>query len=388
MSISATLSALAIVSGSFWKPSRGPTSRILALLGNSFIAPIQRAETLAQLRQHVIGELIEEASLVGAGRVQDQVLEAELDVRGELLDHLVGVVGNDEPGVGAVDVFVGDPLHLDRVLDPLFLLRRQSQRRPPVAGVVGELAVAVVGDLDLDHLADRARVAPRFRRPLGDFLHQPGVEVGVFAAGRDEAVAGAAGELRRQRPGGGDEDRHRLVGLVVDRRQLGPVVLALEVDPLLVPEAADQLDRLRQPQAPLFAARELAAGDRGLVQRLAGADAEEDAARVERAESAERLGDNRRLVPQGRRQHAGPEHRPLGRAADGAEPDERVGRVAAVVAPGLEVVGDGDDLEAVALGPARELDQLARAELLGGGLVAEPDAHSFLSGGSGGGALR
>ena len=49
---------------------------------------------------------------------------------------------------------------------------------------------------------------------------------------------------------------------------------------------------------------------------------------------------------------------------DGAEPDQRVGRVAAVVAPGLEVVGDRDDVEARALRLDREVEQLARAELL------------------------
>ena len=38
MSISRTLSAVAIVSGSFWKPSRGPTSRIRTVLGIGFIA--------------------------------------------------------------------------------------------------------------------------------------------------------------------------------------------------------------------------------------------------------------------------------------------------------------------------------------------------------------
>jgi hypothetical protein len=47
--------------------------------------------------------------------------------------------------------------------------------------------------------------------------------------------------------------------------------------------------------------------------------------------------------------------------------------VAAVMAPGLEVIADEDRLVPEPLGEAGELEQLARSELLGGGLVADSE---------------
>ena len=311
--------------------------------------------------------------------MQDQVFEAEVDVGHDLLDHLVGLVGDDEAVVRLVGVFVGDPFHLDRIVDPRFLLVGQPQRRPQLAGLEGDLDVAVVGDLDLDHLADLVRVPLGFLRALGEVRDQFAVEVRVFAAGRDEAVAAPPRQFGRQRARGGDVDRHRLVRFVVDRRPHRFVVLALEVDPLLAPQLLDQFDRLGEAPAPLFRARELAAGGGRLVQRLAGADAEEDAARGQRAERAEGLGDDRRVVAQGRGEDAGPDHHPLGRGGERAEPDQRVRRVAALVAPGLEVVGDRDDVEPRLLRLDREVEQLARPELLGRSLVTDPYRHRFLS---------
>jgi hypothetical protein len=45
--------------------------------------------------------------------------------------------------------------------------------------------------------------------------------------------------------------------------------------------------------------------------------------------------------------------------------------VAALVAPGLEVVADPDAVEADLLGTDAELDELPGSELLGGGLVTD-----------------
>src|SRR6201996_5221221 len=92
-----------------------------------------------------------------------------------------------------------------------------------------------------------------------------------------------------------------------------------EVDAVLAPEPLDQGDRLGEAAAPLFGAGELAAGGGRLVQRLAGADAEEDAARGERAERAEGLGDDRRVVAKGRGKDAGPHHHLLRRLREGTE---------------------------------------------------------------------
>jgi hypothetical protein len=129
-----------------------------------------------------------------------------------------------------------------------------------------------------------------------------------------------------------------------------------------------------QPGTPALCAL-LAAGGGRLVQRLAGADAEEDAARGQRAERAEGLGDDRRVVAEGRGEDARPHHHPLGRLGERPEPDQRVGRVPALVPPWLEVVGDGDDVEADLLRLDRKVEQLAGAELLCGRLVTESDRH-------------
>ena len=283
------------------------------------------------------------------GPCRTQLVEAERDVAADRLDDLLGIVGADEARVRAVEVRVGEALHLDRVLDALLLLGRERQRGPPVGVLEGALAVAVVGDLELDHPPQRGRIAPGLPGAGGEVGEQLLVQRGVLAAGADEAVAGAPRELRRERPGCGDVDRHRLLGPVVDGRALGLVVLAVEVDALLAPEPADQLDRLRQPQPPLLAAGERAAGDRRLVHRLAGADAEEDAAGREAAERREGLRDHGRLVAQRRGEHARAERRAARALAGRAEPRQRGRAVPAVVAPGLEVVGDRDDLEAGAL---------------------------------------
>ena len=198
------------------------------------------------------------------------------------------------------------------------------------------------------------------------------VELGLLAARDDEAVPDAAGEPGGERPGGGDVDRHRLVGPVVDRRLLGAVVLAVEGDALLGPEAAHQLDRLGEAQPALLRARPLRAGRGRLVQRLAGADAEEDAAGVEAGERPERLRDHRRVVAHRRRQHARAEQRALGALAERAEPRERR------PAPWPPVWRQGWKWSETATisSPCRSasteiVEQLARPELLGGGLVPE-----------------
>ena len=55
-SISRTLSAVAIVSGSFWKPSRGPTSRMRTLLGSS----VMRRSLCGRLASTGLGGALEQ----------------------------------------------------------------------------------------------------------------------------------------------------------------------------------------------------------------------------------------------------------------------------------------------------------------------------------------
>ena len=223
---------------------------------------------------------------------------------------------------------------------------------------------------------DRGRVALRLGGALGQVLEQGLVQRRVLAAGADEAVALAAGELGRQRPRRRDEDRDRLIGTVVDRGLRGLVVLAVEVDPLLGPEQAHQLHRL----APGASG---APCDRGTRAPVAGVSfiaspvptPRNDAPRVKRGDRGDRLRHHRRVVAQRRCEHARAQHGPLGGLADRRHPGHRRRRVAAVVAPGLEVVGHRDDVEPHLLGLDRVVEQLARAELLGRGLVSDSDRH-------------
>jgi hypothetical protein len=92
-------------------------------------------------------------------------------------------------------------------------------------------------------------VAARGRRAFLDLAEQVCIELRILAARADEAVAEATGQLGRQRPGGGHEDRHGLIRAVVHRRALRAVVRPVEIDALLRPEPADELDGLGQALA-------------------------------------------------------------------------------------------------------------------------------------------
>src|SRR5205814_9848078 len=131
---------------------------------------------------------------------------------------------------------------------------------------------------------------------------------------------------------------------VVDRGVLRVVVLPVEVDRLLGPQLADEPDRLAQPRETLLVVGPLDA-EGALVQVLPGADAEDHATRVERAQRAEGLGDDPRVKTERRRVDRGPESDPLGALSNGGEPGEGKRRVAVGVAPRLEVVADGDRVE-------------------------------------------
>src|SRR5436190_24100081 len=91
-------------------------------------------QAIAQSGRHVRAELLEEPRLIVAGRVEDEVAEAELDIVANSLDDLVGLGRDDEARGRAVGGRVGEPPHLERILDAHLLLRRQRERRPPAAG--------------------------------------------------------------------------------------------------------------------------------------------------------------------------------------------------------------------------------------------------------------
>ena len=207
------------------------------------------------------------------------------------------------------------------------------------------------------------------------------VQLLALAGGADEAVARAACVLGHLGSARGDVDRDAALGHVVDRGALGLVVLALEVDPVAEPQLAHQPDRLAQPRVALLELGPLAlvaGGD--LVERLAGADAEEDPVRVQAPHRGERLRDDRRVVAERRRQHRGAQDQPLGALADRGHPGQRERRVSALVPPRLEVVADRRAVHAVRLGLHGQFDEFAWGELLRRRLVSEFEfSHSYFS---------
>src|SRR5262249_56574424 len=98
-----------------------------------------------------------------------------------------------------------------------------------------------------------------------------------------------------------------------------------------------------------------------------------DGAREHRAHRAERLGDDRGMVAECRRQHAGPDDDARRPGTQRPKPCQRKRRMAVDMLPWLEVVADEDRVEADFLSKAREVQQLTRRKLLRRSLVSELD---------------
>jgi hypothetical protein len=143
---------------------------------------------------------------------------------------------------------------------------------------------------------------------------------------------------------------------------LRPEELALVVDPLPLPEAADQSAGLLE-RDELLGRRRPVETKRRFVQRLSRAEPDEDSARVHRLERREALGDKGRVVAVQRDRDGRTDRHALGRLRRGAEPDPGLACMAGPP-PGLEVVGAGDAVETRALPGHRLLEQLARVILL------------------------
>ncbi len=207
------------------------------------------------------------------------------------------------------------------------------------------------------------------------------VQLLALTGGADEAVTGAARVLGHLRAAGGDVDRDAALGHVVNRGALGVVVLALEVDPVAQPQLTHQPHRFAQPRVALLELRPFALVSGGdLVERLPGADAEEDPIRVETAHGRERLRDDGRVVAERRRQHRRTKLQPLGPLADRRHPSQRERRVPALVTPRLEVVADRCAVHAVRFGGDRQLDEFPRRELLRRRLISKFEfSHAVVS---------
>ena len=94
--------------------------------------------------------------LVSAGGVEDQVVEAGLDVGPDGLDHALGGGLDDPAGGDLLDgQLVGGVRHLERVVEAVLVLGGERQGRPEAGVLHRLLAGRRVGELDLDHPGDR-----------------------------------------------------------------------------------------------------------------------------------------------------------------------------------------------------------------------------------------
>ncbi len=152
------------------------------------------------------------------------------------------------------------------------------------------------------------------------------------------------------------------------------VELARERDAVFGPQLLDQRDGFFEAGEAFLDLGPFDAED-DLVERLARSDPEDDAARKQRAERRERLGHDGRVVAERRRQHGGADQDALRARPEGAEPRDRGGRMATLVHERLEMVGDEHRVETCLLGQHSISQQIARAELFGGGLVAEAQGN-------------
>ena len=150
------------------------------------------------------------------------------------------------------------------------------------------------------------------------------------------------------------------------------VILPVESHRLVGPEKADQLDRLAEASKTLAVVRPLHA-ERALVEVLAGADPEDHPSWKEHPQGAKGLRDYRRVVAKCRRYDRRAERDARSALARGCEPRQRERRMAVGVAPRLEMVAHENRIESIGFGRDCEIQQLARSELLGGGLVTEPE---------------
>jgi hypothetical protein len=159
---------------------------------------------------------------------------------------------------------------------------------------------------------------------------------------------------------GGADQRGRLLGA---GPQPGPIHpdQAVVADLLAGQQGPDHVHALAQPGGAHVLARPRAAGD-VLVAGLAGAEGRPEPARVHRAEGADRLRDDRRVVPlTGRVDHA---ERHAGGLQRRAQPGPGEAGFALPGAPRGEVVGAHGGVEAGPLGVHHRLQQGAWTDLL------------------------
>ena len=139
----------------------------------------------------------------------------------------------------------------------------------------------------------------------------------------------------------------------------------------LAPQAADQGQRFPQAGEALFRFRPFHSGGGNFVEPFAGADAQDDPSGKHDAQGAEDLRDDRGVIAEGGRQHAGAYDDALRAGTECAEPRQHGRRMPVGMFPGLEMVADENGIKTIALGLDREVQQRLGGELLRRRFVAE-----------------
>src|SRR4051794_4902811 len=331
-------------------------------------SPVLSSEVAQPRQQLALCPVDERPLLVATYLYQRDVGEAGVHERLDLLDELVHVA--------AARHLLGDVLGAD-------VLRRAVEAAGPRQLGVDLPAAAEPAELLVRPLRRLVAVGVVRHRDLTDAwfaLAAGGIEELAELLVRldgDHHVGEPAGEVARLLARDGDTDRRRLVGQVPQPRRLDLEMLAADVDVAAGEQRTDDLDGFLESLVT-DVRRGPALSDDVLVEVLAGAEAEGEPALAQQLHRGGLLGDDGRVVAEGRAGDVGHQRDPRRRPRGGAEHRPRIGRVALLVEPWEVVVGDDGEVEAGGLGGDHVVDQLARAGLLAHHRVA-PLGHGSSS---------
>jgi hypothetical protein len=246
---------------------------------------------------------------------------------------------------------VREPLDLVRVV------RHEDERADAVVLVeLGELP-RVEARVDVVEAADLPRIPTRLLSSCVDHLGHRAERLGRGAAHADEPAVGlAAGEAQHPRLVGAQPDLDAVGGPQPAIGLAEPVVLALEGDRLVAvaPERADDVDRLVERVDALAGRPPRPAHALDPVPERAGAKAEVHAPLAEDVDARGGLRD-RHGQAQRQVRDVGREVDPVRLRRDRRQQRERVEEAALV-----RVVLERDEVQALALGQPRELEDLRR----------------------------
>ena len=114
----------------------------------------------AKARQHLVGVEFQKPLLIRTWGVEDQVIEAEIDIGKDGFDMFVRIRRND-PTLGCPfdRQGIGEALHLQRIFGVHFLFRGEGESAPETRVSKCAFPVGVKGNLHLNHSINRASAA-------------------------------------------------------------------------------------------------------------------------------------------------------------------------------------------------------------------------------------